>query len=166
MTQTVTLQYSQIPEVYYKLLIFTIVINPIVSKIRDWLIQLQSRHKTIQLCWFPSHIDIAGNERADQQARAAFTNGVITPDAILHRDYYPIIKSAVSYKWNSKWQVEINNKLKLKRTLLYSGHHLLIKIENMKLIQPDSALDTPMQHTVIWWKMIAKSFVLTSYLWQ
>ena len=39
--------------------------HPIVSKIRDWLTQLQPRHKTTQLCWVPSHIDIVGNDRAD-----------------------------------------------------------------------------------------------------
>ena len=74
--------------------------------------QLQSGHKTTQLCWVSSHIDIAGNERADQEDRAEITNGLITPHAIPHWDYYTIIKSAATYKSNSEWQAEINNKLK------------------------------------------------------
>ena len=60
--------------------------HAISSNIRDWLIQLQSHHKTIHLCWVSSHIDIAGNERADQEARAPITNGVFTSGAILDRD--------------------------------------------------------------------------------
>ena len=58
--------------------------HPIVSEIRDWLIQLQSRHHSIQLCWVSSHIDSASNERADQEDRVVITNGVVTPDTISH----------------------------------------------------------------------------------
>ena len=53
-----------------------------------------------------------GNERADQEASAAITNGVVTIGAIPLRDYYLIIKSAATCKWNSEWQAEINNKLR------------------------------------------------------
>ena len=58
--------------------------HPIVSEIRDWLIQLQSRQHSIQLCWVSSHIDSASNERADQEDRVVITNGVVTPDTISH----------------------------------------------------------------------------------
>ena len=55
--------------------------------------------QSIQLCWVASHINIyAGNEQADQEAKAATTNGDATPDIISHSDYYSLMKSSVSFK--------------------------------------------------------------------
>ena len=58
--------------------------HPIISKIQTWIIAVQSRHKSITLCWVPSHIN-SGNEKADklanQQQHQMRTMHIASPQA-------------------------------------------------------------------------------------
>ena len=75
----------------------------IVSKIQAWIIQLHSRHKSIQLCCVPSHINIAGNERVDQLAKqAALFQNDLAYELYPYRDNYTIIKKSVVNKGQEK----------------------------------------------------------------
>ena len=77
--------------------------NPIISRIQSWLIRLESKHRQVQFCWVPSHIDIKGNEQADKLAKD-ITRANTQPAYIhySHRDYYSLVKKTVGGKWQSK----------------------------------------------------------------
>ena len=84
-----------------------------MSKIQSWLISLSSRQKTVSLCWTPSHVGVAGNERADHEARLAITQNNFENDlAISHRDYYSRIKRNVKKHWSDEREAMIDNKLR------------------------------------------------------
>ena len=87
--------------------------HPIVSKIQSYIIMLHTRHKTVQICWIPSHVNIDGNERADKLAKeAAQSQGEVAYIHCPHKDYYPVIKSAIRQKWQQNWDNVDNNKLR------------------------------------------------------
>lgn len=79
----------------------------------NWLIRLASRHKEIQLCWVPSHVEISGNVRADSEARRAATSTRnILSSYLPYKDYYPTIKTKLWCHWSTIWQNTRNNKLR------------------------------------------------------
>jgi Holliday junction resolvase-like predicted endonuclease len=87
--------------------------HPIATKIQMWIIRLAARKKSVQLCWVPSHINVAGNETADQNARnAAMSDDEIDFLHIPHRDYYSTIKKKCTMMWQNEWYSVTNNKLR------------------------------------------------------
>ena len=69
--------------------------RPIINKIQSWIIAMQSRHKSITLCWVQSHVNILGNAKADKLAKqAATSNGDYAYTQYPYKDYYPLIKKA------------------------------------------------------------------------
>ena len=64
---------------------------------------MQACHKTVNFCWVPSHINIAGNEKADRLAKeVAIVEGDIALVHYPYRDFYPIIKQAICKHWQEK----------------------------------------------------------------
>lgn len=88
--------------------------HPIVTEINNWLIRLAARHKSVKLCWIPSHVGIRGNELADKAANeAANVDDHNSHMPIPHRDYYAHIKLAVQDHWREQWiSVDTDNKLR------------------------------------------------------
>ena len=88
-------------------------VHPIVSKIQEWVIRMAARRKHVQFCWSPSHVAIAGNERADLLAKACADR-----DEPLHYALVPStdmngrIRTAVIAKWQNEWASLQNNKLR------------------------------------------------------
>ena len=73
------------------------------------VIKITQRTK-IEICWIPSHIGIAGNERADARAKEA-TKRSTEWIPIHYKDYYPIIKEKINSYREQAWS-QTSNKLK------------------------------------------------------
>jgi len=86
--------------------------HPIISRIQDWLIMIARRHKTVKLCWIPSHVGLAGNEEADKLAKAGTENEHIEDILLPHKDCYPDIRKAIMNKWQTQWSETNDNKLR------------------------------------------------------
>ena len=109
--------------------------HPIVSKIQAWIIKFHSRHKSMQLCWVPSHINIAGNERADQLAKqGALSQDDLAYELYPYKDYYPIIKKSVVSKWQQKWITVNYNKLRTIKYTVKSWSSSTHKVRNMEVL--------------------------------
>ena len=81
--------------------------HEIVKKIRSKSTEFNTN---IQLCWTPSHVDIAGNEKADKEAKKIIDHDVISPKRIPRSDYKPLIKYAIKDKWREEWRALTRNK--------------------------------------------------------
>ena len=78
---------------------------------------LSCAHKTIHLCWIPSHIGIRGNEAADMAAKESL-NLDITASKVPYTDLKCHINHFISNKWQERWSSCPDNKLfKIKPTL-------------------------------------------------
>ena len=69
-------------------------------------------HKTVILCWLPSHMGISGNERADSAAKAALQK-YVSNCLISYTDTYQYISQYVRDMWQREWDTAVNNKLHL-----------------------------------------------------
>lgn len=88
-------------------------IHPIICSITSKLALLHETYKTVNICWLPSHVDIRGNEEADEAARlASLLDDPPTNDGVPCRDHYPSIKGAVMDLWQQEWNNVTGNKLK------------------------------------------------------
>ena len=76
--------------------------HPIVTKIHHLILRLKDR-TNVKLCWIPSHVNIRGNERADELAKQASNLDVITHNSLPHSDYSAVIKQRVREEWNQRW---------------------------------------------------------------
>ena len=64
----------------------------------------------IILCWVPSHVDIAGNEKADKAAKAALDLH-ITRSMLPHSDFKCHAHSFIRSRWQQDWDEQTENKL-------------------------------------------------------
>ena len=91
--------------------------NPLILKLLEKLHHLSCAHKTIHLCWIPSHIGIRGNEAADMAAKESL-NLDITASEVPYTDLKCHINHFISNKWQERWSSCPDNKLfKIKPTL-------------------------------------------------
>lgn len=71
----------------------------------------------IRFRWFPSHVFITGNERADQLASSA-NNLQENPHGIPFLDVKSLARKALFCLWQSEWNLEDTNKLHLVEPIL------------------------------------------------
>ena len=86
--------------------------HPIVLKILQWVYLHQCRGKSIIFCWVPAHVNIDGNERADQLAKSAVEDLPPRRCALPFRDFFPSIRNLVRNIWQQRWDVIGPNKLR------------------------------------------------------
>ncbi len=71
---------------------------------------LISKGSDIIFCWLPSHVGIAGNERADSAAKAALSLP-ISHFNIPYTDFKPCINTFIFTNWQNTWNAALSNKL-------------------------------------------------------
>ena len=77
------------------------------------LVQLASRQKIVSVCWISGHVRVAGNVKADAEAKAvANSTRRIYNRNIPHKDYFPYIKSSSRNLWQQEWTLVRGNKLR------------------------------------------------------
>ena len=92
--------------------------HPFVHDILSRLTSLDQAGKSVQFCWVPSHVGIAGNERADVAAGRAASAPHTRRLPLPARDFYPAVGVFVHSQWQSSWDAQSRNKLReLKSTL-------------------------------------------------
>ena len=84
--------------------------NPLILKLLEKLHHLSCAHKTIYLCWIPSHIGIRGNEAVDMAAKESL-NLDITNSQVPYTDLKCHINHFISNKWQERWSSCPDNKL-------------------------------------------------------
>ena len=86
----------------------------LVREIQDWLYLLVNRRGFIvKFCWAPSHVGIAGNERADVAAKAATRLSHISNMGVPVSDFENTIRFYCRDQWQVHWS-NLNNNFKLK----------------------------------------------------
>ena len=86
--------------------------NPLVQDILSLLTSLNRAGKTVNFCWIPSHVGIAGNELADAAARRAASVACTRRLPLPAQDYYPKINTFLRSQWQRGWSALTSNKLK------------------------------------------------------
>lgn len=87
--------------------------HPLVAAIHRRLVRLSALQKTVTFCWVPGHVQIAGNEAADELSRrAASEEAPPWNDRVPHRDHYPIFRRKLLDEWQDQWTRLGNNKLR------------------------------------------------------
>ena len=85
--------------------------NPLVVGLLRKLSALSER-ADIVFCWLPSHIGIAGNEKADKAAKDALLIEVL-PFKVPFSDFKPLINSFIHVVWQRSWNDPSNQENKL-----------------------------------------------------
>ena len=91
--------------------------DPLVQDVLARLTSLELAGKSVQLCWIPSHVGIAGNELADAAARRAALAACTRRLPLPARDFYPAVGSFVHTQWQADWHARESKLKELKPQL-------------------------------------------------
>ena len=86
--------------------------HPVVLKILQWVYLHQCRGREILFCWVPAHVNVAGNERADQLAKSAAAELRPRRCPLPLRDFFPDIKVSIRNVWQERWDAVGPNKMR------------------------------------------------------
>jgi len=76
-------------------------------KIHAYLAMLKEENRTLHICWIPSHRGIPGNEKADQAAKEALNNNVITIPNESKADAKFEIQTKLNKFWKEYWHEKV-----------------------------------------------------------
>ena len=88
--------------------------HPFAQDILSRLKSLQQAGKSVQFCWIPSHVGVAGNELADAAARRAASVPCTRRLRLPAGDFYPATSRLVHSLRQNLWDARPRNKLKYK----------------------------------------------------
>ncbi|XP_074028321.1 uncharacterized protein [Leptinotarsa decemlineata] len=108
--------------------------HPIILHIKHKLHSIIEKRKHIHFMWVPSHVGIAGNERADQLAKDAITNLLTDIEKrIAHPDMKLFYKQILTNVWQQQWNGS-NSKLSAIKPLVLPWKSLP-KTRKLQVIQ-------------------------------
>ena len=87
--------------------------NPILQDILILLTSLDRVGKSVVFCWIPSHMGIAGNERADEAAKRASLAECSRFLPLPARDSLALCSSYIRANWQIEWETARSSKLKV-----------------------------------------------------
>lgn len=86
------------------------------SKWQEDMLQLYRRIREngsdVQIMWLPSHIGIAGNEKADYEAKRALDDPYVTVTPVDLNEIKTIVKNQFINRWQALWSTTRDNKLR------------------------------------------------------
>ena len=85
--------------------------HPLLLKVLLKLTELDSKGFNIVFCWVPSHVGLAGNEKADLVAKQALTLPEVEPCFFPYTDLRQYISFYVTRLWQEAWSTQTSNKL-------------------------------------------------------
>ncbi|XP_074026198.1 uncharacterized protein [Leptinotarsa decemlineata] len=93
--------------------------HPILILIKKELHHLQQQNKTTHFVWVPSHMDIKGNEIADQLARdATDIDELHTITRTAKSNLKQIFKEMIINAWQAEWNLSKSKLAEVKKTVL------------------------------------------------
>ena len=106
--------------------------NPLIQQFFRKYVSL-CRSKTIIFCWIPSHINIKGNEMADQEAKDAL-NMDIANAKIPFTDKKQQINEFIMSECQTKWQQCFTNKLLTIKPNFNDKYHFYCKRKDQVIL--------------------------------
>jgi ribonuclease HI len=73
--------------------------HPFVDECKHKCWQLTRSGREVSFMWVPTHVEIAGNERADFEARQATLGNMVYNAQSVARDFLPVAKQRMLDKW-------------------------------------------------------------------
>ena len=76
-----------------------------MKEIKELLCKAEDESFNLGLCWVPAHVNVEGNEKADEAAKElALMPPEATHRAIPHTDMRRQLKEAVLSRWHCRWK--------------------------------------------------------------
>jgi ribonuclease HI len=75
----------------------------LIKEIRQLYATVVTDNKTVDIDWVPSHVDIKGNEQADEAAKQALKDGTMTSIGLSKSEANALVKRHINSKWQRQW---------------------------------------------------------------
>jgi hypothetical protein len=83
----------------------------LLNDVIELISEIKSAEIDLHLCWIPSHVNISGNEEADQLARLALNKETIDIEVDLElKEGYKLVDAHIMKCWQNKWNTEITGR--------------------------------------------------------